>query len=319
MYIFKKVLVLIVLVNAFFLISCDQTKTNNKINNVGLLLSGTINDQVWGTKGYKGLLNIQSTYDVEVYYKESIDSATVAERAVEEFKDKGINLIFGHGSEFAEYFNVISTQYPSIHFVSFNGNAKNENTTSVSFKGYEMGYFGGMVAGHMTTTNNIGIIGAFPSQPEIQGFKDGVAYENKKAVVHTEFVNDWDDREKALALMEKVIKKDVDIVYPAGDGFNVDIIEMMKARGQYVIGYVSDQSDFGKMTVLTSTIQHVPALYNKLAADFNQGNLPSGDLSYGMKEDVISLGKFSPKVDEDFIKRIQEDIEHFKETGKLPN
>jgi len=315
----KLMLSLFILLSTFFLASCGQAEKKGQLKSVGLLVTGTVTDQVWGTKGYKGLLNIQSHYNVDVYYKEYIDSLALAERAIEEFDQKGVNLIFGHGSEFADYFNILSEKYPDIHFISFNGSAKNDNTTSASFEGYAMGFFGGMVAGHMTKTNTISVIGAFEWQPEIQGFIDGAKYENKNVEVLTDFVQGWDNREQALKLLDSAIAKDADIIYPAGDGFNIDIIEQVKAKGLYAIGYVSEQSDLGRMTVLTSTVQNVSKMFDILAGKFNEGKLVSGDISYGMKENVITLGKFSPNIDAAFIQKINKEMKQYKETGKFPN
>lgn len=315
----KLMLSLFILLSTFFLASCGQAEKKGHLKSVGLLVTGTVTDQVWGTKGYKGLLNIQSQYNVDVYYKEYIDSLALAERAVEEFNHKGVNLIFGHGSEYAEYFNILSKKYPDIHFISFNGSAKNENTTSASFAGYAMGFFGGMVAGHMTKTNTVSVIGAFDWQPEIQGFKDGAMYENKNVKVITLLVQGWDNREQALKHLDTAISKDADVIYPAGDGFNIDIIEQVKAKGLYAIGYVSEQSDLGRMTVLTSTIQDVSRMFDILAGEFNDGKLVSGDISYGMKENVITLGKFSPNIDQAFIQKINKEIKQYKETGKFPD
>lgn len=301
------------------LASCGQKLSKDKLQKAGLLIPDTVNDQVWGTKGYKGMLKIQSKYNVEVYYKEGMNSLLVVERAIEEFNQKGVNLIFGHGNEFADYFNEISNKYPNIHFVSFNGDAKNSNTTSLNFEAYAMGFFGGMIAGHMTKTNMIGIIAAYEWQPEIEGFYEGAKYQNNDVKVFIEYVENWDDNQKAKMLLDKLLAKDVDVVYPAGDGYNVPVIEKVKEKGRYAIGYISDQSDLGESVVLTSTVQHVDALYELVAEKFNKGELQSGNLFFDFQDDVISLGKYSSNVDPEYIQTIDEAIENYKKTGKLPN
>lgn len=312
---------LIVCVLFLFLFFNGSVGKKGKIEKVGLLVSGTVSDQVWGTKGYKGLLNIHTKFNVDVFYKESIDSYTITERAVKEFESKGVNLIFGHGSDFVQYFNILSSKYPSIHFVSLNGSepATKENTTNIKFENYPMGFFGGMVAGHMTKTNIIGIIGAYEWQEEVKGFEDGVNYVNKNAKVLKEFVNDWDNREKAMNLLDEQISQNVDIVYPVGDGFNVEIVENIKKKGLYAIGYISDQSNIGKYTVLTSTVQDIPKLYEQIATAFDEGELHSGTQSCGIREGTIYLGKFSPGIDNDIVESIQKDLNRYKKTGKLPN
>ncbi|KAB2330875.1 BMP family ABC transporter substrate-binding protein [Bacillus mesophilum] len=302
-----------------FLSSCGQAMSPGTLQKAGLLVPDTVNDQVWGTKGYKGMLKIQSHYNIEVYYKEGMNSAAIVQRAVEEFDQKGVNLIFGHGNEYAEYFNDFSEDYPHIQFVSFNGDARNKNTTSLGFEGYAMGFFGGMVAGHMTKTNTIGVLAAFEWQPEIKGFVEGAKFQNKDVNVKIEYVGGWDDHETANIMLGKLNNTGADVIYPAGDGYNVPIIEKIKENGQYAIGYISDQSDLGESTVLTSTIQHVDVLYELVADKFNKGELPSGNLSFDFQDDVISLGKFSPVVDQVFKEEINQAIDQYKSTGKLPN
>lgn len=297
---------------------CENSMNTGQLKKAGLLVPETINDQVWGTKGYKGLLKVQSKFDVEVYYKEGMNSKAVVERAVKELDQKGVNLIFGHGNEFGGFFDEISKSYPDIHFVSFNSEANSPQTTSLNFDAYAMGFFGGMVAAHSTKTNQLGVIAAYDWQPEVRGFQDGAKFQNGMSEVSIKYVGSWDDKEKAMHMLKELIKNDVDVVYPAGDGFNVPIIESMKERGLFVIGYVSDQSDLGEEAVLTSTVQHVDALYEIVAEKFNNGTLESGNLSFDFEDNVISLGKFSPIVNKEFQKEINGLIQTYIETGKLP-
>ncbi len=308
----------IVLLCLFTLSACGQPLNTGKLQKVGLLVPETINDQVWGTKGYKGMLKIQSRFDVDVYYKEGMNSLAVVERAVKEFEQKGVNLILGHGNEYAEYFNLLAKEYPKIHFVCFNGDAAEKNTTSLNFDAYAMGFFGGMVAGHMTKTNRVGMIAAYEWQPEIEGFYEGALYENEDVKVDIQYVLHWDDDKGALAIFEDMLADGVDVFYPAGDGYNVPVIEKVKENGLFAIGYISDQSDLGESTVLTSTIQHVDTLYELVADEFNRGRLESGNLTFDFQDDVITLGQFSPLVDKAFEKKINELINTYKKDGKLP-
>lgn len=301
------------------LAACGQPMNSGNLKKAGLLVPDTINDQVWGTKGYKGMLKIQSHYDIEVYYKEGMNNELAVQNAVNEFDQKGVNLIFGHGNEYAAYFNKLSSQYPDIHFVSFNGDAKEENTTSLNFDAFAMGFFGGMVAGHMTKTNTIGVLAAFEWQPEVEGFYEGANFQNNDVTVKIEYVGGWDDTETAGVLLEKLTRANADVIYPAGDGYNVPVIERVKENGLYAIGYISDQSDLGQSVVLTSTIQHVDVLYELVAERFDNGELDSGNLLFDFQDEVISLGSFSPKVDQPFIEMLNASIEQYKETGKLPN
>jgi transcriptional activator of comK gene len=315
----KKLHFLILAVLSLGINGCMNGNASGELENVGLLVPETVNDGVWGTKGYKGLLKIQSNHDVDVFYKESMINDTSIEQAIKEYENDDVNLVFGHGSEYSEVFNHLSEQYRDLHFVSFNGNASEKNTTSLKFKGYSMGFFGGMTAAHHTKTDKIGVIAAYDWQPEVEGFVDGAKYQNKDIEVLVEYTRDWNDKTKALDRLTSLVSKDADVVYPAGDGYNVAVIEELKERGLFAIGYVSDQSDLGESTVLTSTVQHADKLYEVVADKYSNGNLPSGNLEFDFKDGVISMGKFSPLVSEDFQTTINQHVKHYIETGKLPN
>jgi transcriptional activator of comK gene len=307
------------LLSLLILSGCANSSTTGTINKVGLLVPETVNDQVWGTKGYKGLLKIQSEVGVDVFYKEGMNNESSVSKAIEEFSEKGVNLIFGHGSEYAPWFNQLSKKYPDIHFVCFNGDVRGDNVTSLTFKADAMGFFGGMVAGEMTKTNKVGVIAAFEWQPEVNGFFEGAIYQNPNVDVSISYTEDWNDPEKALLQLEKMMNDGVDVIYPAGDGYNVHVIERLKENGLYAIGYVSEQSDLGENTVLTSTIQHVDHLYEIVAKEFNMGNLKSGNIYYDFDNKVITMGKYSPEVSQELQAEINQAINTYIETGDLPN
>jgi transcriptional activator of comK gene len=298
--------------------SCDNKPDKGNLKSVGLLVPETIKDQVWGTKGYKGLLNIQENYNVDVYYKEGIETETAINGAVKDLADKGVNLIFGHGEVYAKVFNKLAIKYPSIHFVSFNGDANKKNTTSLSFDGHAMGFFGGMVAAHMSSTKTIGVIAAIKSQPEVKGFIEGAKYENAHVHVLLGYTYNWDDEKPAIRQLNKLIANHADVIYPAGDGFNVPVIEKVREKNLYAIGYVSDQSDLGRDTVLTSTVQHVSRLYSLVAEEYVENKLKSGNLTFDFKDGIITMGKFSPLIDQKYLQKLNRDIDNYKLTGKLP-
>ncbi|MEQ6375482.1 BMP family ABC transporter substrate-binding protein [Bacillaceae bacterium S4-13-58] len=301
------------------LTACGQNESSHKIKAVGVLLEDTIDDQVWGQKGYQGIVKIQKKYDAKVYSKENVSTQRDVDEAVKEFSRKGVQLIFGHGSIYGSYFPWLNEQYPDIEFVYFNGSRTGDNLSSLSFQSHAMGFFGGMVAGSMTKTNDVAVIAAYEWQPEVEGFYQGVLYQNPEANVEITFVHDWNDVNTALALFETLEKKDVDVYYPAGDGFNIPIIEKVKETGDYAIGYVSDQIHLGVNTVLTSTVQHVEQLYLVATDLYVNNELHNGTrLSFDFQDDAVSLGEFSPIVPESVKEQVLQAVEDYKETGLLP-
>ncbi|WP_342728892.1 BMP family ABC transporter substrate-binding protein [Virgibacillus subterraneus] len=316
----KKVSIVILTAIIFMILSgCSNYFDQGKLQKAGMLVETSIHDQPWGKKGYQGLLEIEEEFNVDVFFKEGIQTEQEVNEAVDELVNQGVNLIFGHSSTYGKHFKDISTAYPDVHFVYFNGGQFDEDLTSLNFNSHAMGFFGGMIAARMTETDNVGVVGAFEWQPEIEGFYEGAKYQNQEVEVHLSYVNNWNESQLALEKYEHMQNKNVDVFYPTGDMFSASIIKHASEDDLYAIGYVSDQSEIAENTVLTSTIQHVEKLYVLTAEKFNEGELRGGVLTFDFKDDVISLGKYSPDVPEEFKDKMKEAVEEYKETGLLPN
>lgn len=303
---------------SIIMIGCSNPISSSSDFKIGLFLEDTIDDQGWNSKGYQGLLNIHANMNIDVVFKEEVNTRREIEEAVEAFEKEGVRLLFGHGRIYAEHFTELGKKYPNIHFVSFNGEVDGENVTSLHFNGYSMGFFAGLVAGAMTETGHISVVAAFPWQPEVEGFRDGGKVGNPSANSHIRFVESWTDENKAMEYFNELEEERVDIIYPTGDGYHIALIEAAKDNGSSIIGYVSDQSDLGESTVLTSTVQHVDELYELVAKQYIDRQLQAGNIRYDFQDGVISLGKFSPEVPEEIKKQIEKAMNDYIETGELP-
>lgn len=133
--------IFLILLLFFTLNGCSAITTNNESFKIGMLLPTTIEDQSSSSGAYQGLINMHTQLGADVYYHEEVDSLPKVKRAVREFAKNEVNLIFGHGQLYAEYFMEIKDEYPTIHFVSFNGSVTGKNITSVHFEGHSIGFF----------------------------------------------------------------------------------------------------------------------------------------------------------------------------------
>lgn len=311
------IILLISLLGGTVLTSCSSY--HQKLQNVGMLLESELQDQPWVKKGNQGLESIKDQYDVEIYLKENVKTELDVIKAVDELVEEGVNLIFGHSSGYGKHFIEISRDYPEVHFVYFNGSLSTNNVTSLNLNSHAMGFFSGMLAAKMSTTKQIGVIATYEWQPELEGFYEGVKYENADVNVHMNFLNARNEEEVVLDMYESMREKKIDVVYPIGDAFSNDVIEQASKDGIYAIGYVEDQLYIDNQTVLTSTIQHVDKLYEFAAKKFNSKKLQGGVLIFDFREGMISLGEFSPDVSAEFEESIKNDIDEYIETNILPN
>ncbi|NGP44561.1 BMP family ABC transporter substrate-binding protein [Bacillaceae bacterium SIJ1] len=286
---------------------------------VGMLVPGTIGDQSWGNEGYEALMHLQTNMDAEVFYKEGMTEKADVKTALQEFEHAGVELVFAHGQEYSALLREMYSQFPSIHFVIFNGLSNANNSTNIQFQSHAMGFFAGMTAAGVSESKKVGVIAAFEWQPEINGFFEGANFSDNAVEVFVRYTNHWDDSAQALNILDRMIAEDVDVVYPAGDAFSVPIIQAMKEKNLYAIGYVSDQSDLGERTVLTSTIQDIEHVYEMAVQLYTEDKLISGTIGVDFQEGAIRLGSFSPVVPGRLQEEVNDAVERYKETGLMPN
>src|SRR5699024_3390434 len=97
-------------------------------------------------QGYASLLEIEKEFATDVFYKENTRTERDVRLAVDEFVEKGVNLVIGHSNIFGNHFIDLTEAYPEVHFIYTNGGIYNQSITSLNFNSHAMGFFGGMVA-----------------------------------------------------------------------------------------------------------------------------------------------------------------------------
>lgn len=315
----KKFLVfLVVLFTVLGTIVYFKIPKYNEINSVGFIFPDSINDQTWGTEGYKAVLDIVQEYDSNFYIQENIDNEEKTKLVLNELLDRDVSIIYGQGSMYEKVFNDYAQKYPDVHFVFTNGVSKHKNVSALNIEAYSMGFFAGYLASRESKSHKIGVIGAFDYQPEIKGFMDGAYYENKKTIIQASFMKTWEYNIDVGVITKKMIENDVDVFYPAADGINSEVMGIIKEYDRKAIGYITDQSYLGDF-VLASTVQDISKLYQDIAREYSEGRLAGGTKFYGMEDKISELHGYSPLVSSSTIEKMDRLIEEYKRTDKLPN
>lgn len=304
------------IVTGLLLTGCGNNQGD--IQKVGMITENQIDKQPWEKRGFEGLQQIEEKYGVDVFLEEDIKTEQEVGRAVDDMVGRGVNLIFGNSSNYGKYFIELTKTYKNVHFVYFDGTYTNKRVSSISFQSHAMSFFAGMIAAKMTTSNEVGIIAAYEWQGEIEGFFEGVKYQNQLVNVHINFIKNWSDTDKAIGVYDKMLAKNVDVFYPAGDSFSTDIIQRASKDNVYAIGYLEDQSKIAPSTVLTSTIQEISDVYVRIGDQLNKGELKGGAIRYDFADEVVKLGDFNEAIPTKYQQKIEKAINEYVESGLLP-
>jgi len=169
-------------------------------------------------------------------------------------------------------------------------------------------YLSGIIAGAMTKSGNIGMVGGFPI-PEVNrlmnAFMAGVRESRADAKFQVSFIGSWFDPPKAKETAFAMISNGADLLYAERFG----VSDAAKERGVLAIGNVIDtQADYPN-TVVASALWHFEPTLNKAISAIQAGSFKAAN--YGvysfMKEGGCSLsplGTFSGKVPADVMAKV---------------
>jgi basic membrane lipoprotein Med (substrate-binding protein (PBP1-ABC) superfamily) len=173
----------------------------------------------------------------------------------------------------------------------------------------EPAYLTGMIAGGMSKSGKIGMVGGYPI-PEVNrlmnAFMAGAREVNPKVEFTVTFINSWFDPPKAKEAAFAMIDKGVDLLYAERFG----VSDAAKERKVLAIGNVIDTQKDYPDTVVASALWHMEPTVEAALAKVKAGKFAPedyGKLSYmGAKGSSLSpLGTFEKKVPADLVKRVQ--------------
>ncbi len=224
-------------------------------------------------------------------------------RVMREYAEAGVKLIVGEIFGVEQEAREVVLDYPDTAFLLGSSlPADPEYPNLAVFDNYvqDASYLSGIIAGAMTETGKIGMVGGFPI-PEVNrlmhAFMAGVRETRPDAQFQVSFIGSWFDPPKAKETAFAMIEGGTDLLYAERFG----VSDAAQEKGILAIGNVIDtQSDYPD-TVVASAIWHFePTLQAALDA-INAGTFKAAD--YGvysfMKEggsSLAPLGTFEGKV-----------------------
>ncbi|WP_298496408.1 BMP family protein [uncultured Maritimibacter sp.] len=269
-------------------------------------------EQQWVSRIHLAALAAQEAGEIEYTYSENTAN-TDYPRVMREYAEQGVGLIVGEifGVE-AEAREVV-LDYPDTAFLmgsSFKEDPAYPNLAVFDNYIQDAAYLSGIIAGAMTGSGNIGMVGGFPI-PEVNrlmhAFMMGAKEMNPDIAFQVSFIGSWFDPPKAKETAYAMIENGADLLYAERFG----VSDAAKEKGILAIGNVIDtQSDYPD-TVVASALWHFEPTMNAAIAAVKDGSFTAAD--YGvysfMKEGGCSLaplGTFEGKVPDEAMALVAE-------------
>jgi basic membrane protein A and related proteins len=189
--------------------------------------------------------------------------------------------IMGDAFAAEEAVRKVAAEFPDIPFAFGSGEKPVAPNMSV-FDNWlqDPAYLAGMLAGGLTESNTIGVVGAMPI-PEVNrivnAFVQGAKETNPDATVKVSFINTFFDPAAAKQAAQAQVSAGADVLFAERDG----VIAAAKEADLPVIGMMVDQHDEAPQNVATSLVWHMLPTVEAVIAQAKNG------------PEAVDLGKYS--------------------------
>ncbi len=190
---------------------------------------------------------------IEYTFADDIGYAGDMERVLRETAEADQpDIIFGDAFGNEEAVRAVAIDYPDIAFVFGSGGGPAEPNFSVFDNWiHEPAYLAGMLAGGVTESDVVGVVGGYPV-PEVNrivnAFIAGAQETNPEVEVKVTFLNSWFDPAAAKEAALAQVGADADVLYAERFG----VIEAAQENDLVAIGNMSDQQELAPEHVATS-------------------------------------------------------------------
>ncbi len=164
------------------------------------------------------------------------------------------DIIFGDAFGNEEATRSVAADFPDIAFVFGSGGGPAEPNFSVFDNWiHEPAYLSGLLAGKLTKSNVLGIVGGFPV-PEVNrivnGFIAGAQEVNPKMTAKVTFISSWFDPAAAKEAALAQIDAGADVLFAERFG----VIEAAQEKDLLAFGNMSDQTELAPQHVVTGPV-----------------------------------------------------------------
>jgi basic membrane protein A len=283
---------------------------------VGLITDlGQLNDDGFNELAYNGLKKAERELGIKGRVIESRSAADYVPNMTA-LARQGYDLIIGVGYAQGDAIASAAKTFPKMKFAivdvdqaSLKG--KPANVQGLLFREEQVGYLAGYLAAleaKRAGGNEVSAVGGFKEPPVdrfIAGYNAGATAAVPGIAVKWGYSQDWDDQAKCKELALNQIAGGSKVVFQVAGGCGLGALLAAKQQQVWGVGVDGDQAFLGPH-VLTSALKGVDSAVFLTTKAVQDGTFAGGgNATFGLDQDGVGLGTFSPKADKADIEATQ--------------
>jgi basic membrane protein A and related proteins len=260
---------------------------------------GPVGTEGWTFAHDQGRKAVEAEFGnkVTTVFAESVPESADAERVIRQFATDGAKMIFGTTFGYMDPMLKVAGDFKDVRFEHATGFKTADNMRTYDSRTYEGAYMAGVVAGKMTKSGTLGVVGSIPI-PEvirnINSFTMGAQTQNPNVKTKVVWIGKWFDPPKEGEAAQSLINQGADILFQNTDSGAV--LQTAEKNQKLAFGWDSDMSHLAKEAHLGSAIIDWAPYYKSAVKAALDGTWKTHQVWWGVKEGAIDLIKISDKV-----------------------
>jgi len=277
--------------------------------NIAFAYVGPVGDGGWSFAHDNARKAIEKEFGdkIKTTFVESVPESADAERVFRDMVSQGNKLIFGTTFGYMEPMLKVAADNKDVKFEHATGYKTAENMRTYDSRTYEGAYMAGVIAGSMTKSNTLGVVGSVPI-PEvvrnINSFTLGAQSVNPKISTKVVWVNEWFSPPKETEAATALINGGADVLFQNTD--SPAVLKTAQEKGKRAFGWDSDMTAYGPKAHLASAIINWTPYYTKATQDMLDGKWATGQTWWGVKEGAIDLVSIAEDVPAEAKAKVEE-------------
>ncbi|MDM0037800.1 BMP family ABC transporter substrate-binding protein [Variovorax sp. J22G21] len=277
--------------------------------NIAFAYVGPVGDGGWTFAHDNGRKALEKEFGdkIKTTFVESVPESADAERVFRDLVGQGNKLIFGTTFGYMEPMLKVAADSKEVKFEHATGYKTAENMRTYDSRTYEGAYMAGIIAGAMTKSNTLGVVGSVPI-PEvlrnINSFTMGAQSVNPKITTKVVWVNEWFSPPKETEAATALINGGADVLFQNTD--SPAVLKTAQEKGKRAFGWDSDMTAYGPKAHLASAVINWSPYYIKATQDALDGKWATGASWWGVKEGAIDIVSLADDIPADIKTKVQE-------------
>jgi basic membrane protein A and related proteins len=272
---------------------------------------GPVGDGGWTFAHDNGRKAIEKEFGDKIVtsFVEKVPESADAERVLRDMVGQGNKLVFGTTFGYMEPMLKVAADNKGVKFEHATGYKSAENLRSYDSRTYEGAYMAGVIAGKMTKTDTLGVVGSIPI-PEvvrnINSFTLGAQSVNPKVKTKVVWVGEWFAPPKETEAATSLINGGADVLMQNTD--SPAVLKTAESMGKRAFGWDSDMSSYGPKAHLGSAVINWSPYYISTVREVleNKWKTSPTKIWWGVKEGAIDFVSLAADVPEDAKKKLDQ-------------